>query len=146
MRRPYYRMRGKPVTEDQAFDIIRRTDNFFQDIDEIERYRDYIHCINFDNWLIHKNHHPRGYGWIHADGTVGCNAITQKYPNIEEFIDEWICKLINFPYLDLVIAVTSWNEAPYRYWKDEDFRKEWEMKNHDKEFYNDVFTGIYVHD
>lgn len=28
-RRPYYRMRGKSVTKEQAFDIIRRTDMFF---------------------------------------------------------------------------------------------------------------------
>ncbi|HIR13418.1 MAG TPA: hypothetical protein IAB31_05790 [Candidatus Choladousia intestinavium] len=27
-RRPYYRMRGRRVTEEQAFDMIRRTDNF----------------------------------------------------------------------------------------------------------------------
>ena len=29
VRRPYFRMRGKPVTEEQAFDIIRQTDEFF---------------------------------------------------------------------------------------------------------------------
>lgn len=28
VRRPYYRMRGVPVTREQAFDIIRRTDRF----------------------------------------------------------------------------------------------------------------------
>lgn len=30
VRRPYFRMRGRPVTEEQAFDIIRWTDNFFR--------------------------------------------------------------------------------------------------------------------
>ena len=29
VKRPYFRMRGRPVTEEQAFDIIRRTDTFF---------------------------------------------------------------------------------------------------------------------
>lgn len=29
VRQPYFRMRGRPVTEEQAFDIIRRTDHFF---------------------------------------------------------------------------------------------------------------------
>lgn len=28
-RRPYYRMRGKPISEEQAFEIIRRTERFF---------------------------------------------------------------------------------------------------------------------
>lgn len=28
-RRPYYQMRGRSVSREQAFDIIRRTDNFF---------------------------------------------------------------------------------------------------------------------
>ena len=78
VRRPYYRMRGVPVTREQAFDIIRRTDNFFHyEIDAIRYHDDFIGGINFDNWLIMKNHYPDGYGWIHADGTVGGNAITQ---------------------------------------------------------------------
>ena len=42
IRKPYYRMRGKPVTREQAFDIIRRTDSFFCSIDGIDRHKDYI--------------------------------------------------------------------------------------------------------
>lgn len=117
VRRPYNRMRGKPVTREQAFDIIR-TDNFFAEIDEIHHSGDFVSSVNFDNWLIHKNHYPQGYGRIHADGTVGTNSITQKYPELYEFIGEWFEKLMKFPYLDLVIAVTCWNELPNVLWED----------------------------
>ncbi|MDE7274907.1 MAG: hypothetical protein K2N95_18005 [Lachnospiraceae bacterium] len=45
VRRPYYRMRGKPVTEEQAFELIRRTDNFFREIDEIRRSDDFVSAV-----------------------------------------------------------------------------------------------------
>ena len=32
VRRPHYRMRGKPVTPEQAFEIICRTDSFFWEV------------------------------------------------------------------------------------------------------------------
>lgn len=44
-RRPYYRMRGEKVTQEQAFDMIRRVDNFFLfEIEAIREHRDYIGC------------------------------------------------------------------------------------------------------
>lgn len=87
VRRPYYRMRGKSVSKEQAFDIIRRTDNFFAlYIDNIKEHRDFVSCIDFDNWLIMKNH--ISMGWIHADVTIGVNDITQKYPEIETMLME----------------------------------------------------------
>ena len=134
VRRPYYRMRGVPVTREQAFDIIRRTDRFFDYVSAVCNHKDYIGCMNFDNWLIQKNHYPTGYGWIHADGTIGTNATTQKYPTVREFIEEWYKLLYAFPYLDLIIAVTWWNEGP---WGDETVSEE--------EFCKEVAVGIYVH-
>lgn len=112
VRRPYYRMRGKKVTAEQAFDIIRRVDNIFRLTDAIQNHPDYIGSLNFDSWIFDRHHYPQHYGWIHADGTVGCDGITQKYPDIDEFIAEWFIKMMAFPYLDLVIAVTDWDETP----------------------------------
>ena len=89
------RRRGVPVTREQAFDIIRRTDRFFYFyVSAVCNHKDYIGCMNFDNWLIQKNH-----------------------------------------YLDLIIAVTWWNEGP---WGDETVSEE--------EFCKEVAVGIYVHD
>ena len=147
VRRPYYRMRGVPVTREQAFDIIRRTDNFFHyEIDAIRYHDDFIGGINFDNWLIMKNHYPDGYGWIHADGTVGGNAITQTYPDIKEFVLEWFSKLVVFPYLNLVIAVTYWDELPPDVIFDKNERALFKTAAYDEKFYDAVLVGIYVHD
>lgn len=135
VRRPYYRMRGVPVTHEQAFELIRRTDNFFRIyIDSIEENDEFISCINFDNWLIMKNHYPQGYGWIHVDGTVGTNSIMQRFPTLDEFVAEWYQKLLAFPYLDLIIAVTAWDEGPHF---DEVLSEE--------EFDREIRMGIYVH-
>ena len=122
VRRPYYRMRGVPETAEQAFDIIRRTDRFLNFyVSAVRSHEDYIGCVNFENCLIQKNHYPTGYGWIRADGTIGANATTQKYPTVREFIEEWYKLLYAFPYLNLIIAVTGWNEGP---WGDETVSEE----------------------
>lgn len=147
VRRPYYRMRGKPVTKEQAFELIRRTDNFFAGINEIRYSGDFVSAVNFSNHLIHKNHFPQGYGWIHADGTVGTNGITYKYPEMYEFIGEWFEKLRKFPYLDLVIGITCWNELPNALWKDlSNKAKCREMELNDELFFSGVVLGIYIHD
>ena len=55
VRRPYYRMRGVPVTAEQAFDIIRRTDRFLNFyVSAVRSHEDYIGCVNFENCLIQK--------------------------------------------------------------------------------------------
>ena len=147
VRRPYYRMRGKKVTEEQAFDIIRRVDNFFQFYtDAIQEHIDYIGSLNFDNWIFDKHHYPYQYGWVHVDGTIGCNAITQKHPNIDEFISEWFAKMMAFPYLDLVIAITDWNELPPYAWEtflDSNYPYE---KENFPDFLEYIDCGIWVHD
>ncbi len=49
VRRPYYRMRGVPVTAEQAFDIIRRTDRFLNFyVSAVRSHEDYIGCVNFE--------------------------------------------------------------------------------------------------
>lgn len=67
VRRPYYRLRGKLVTQEQAFDIIRRTDVYLGcNFEEIKKNEKFIHTGNFRNWLFIDQ-----YGWIHADGLPG---------------------------------------------------------------------------
>lgn len=150
VRRPYYRMRGTKVTEEQAFDIIRRADNFFRfNINTIQEHIDYIGSLNFDNWIFDKHHHPYQYGWVHVDGTIGCNAITQKYPSIDEFISEWFIKMMAFPYLDLVIAITDWNELPPYVWEaicnSNHFNNPYKKENF-PDFLEHIDCGIWVHD
>lgn len=145
-RRPYYRMRGKPVTEDQAFEIIRRTDNFFVFVDSIRKHEEYVGCYNFDNWLVDTNHFPQGYGWIHTDGTVGSNTITQKNPKLDDIIFEWLRNLKEFPSLDLIIALTWWDEGPVEKWEKGIDEYILNTEEYDELFYDAVRIGIYIHD
>ena len=119
-RRPYYRLRGKRITEEQALEVIRRCDTFFSWDMHLDGDYDYddndnespecIRPINFNMWWFASNHLPDKYGWVHPNGIVGLNAIMQKYPNTQELIDEWTVIAKNFPFLDLVIAITDWDE------------------------------------
>lgn len=108
-RRPYFRLRGKKVTEQQAFEIIRKTDRFFQlETKSIQA----IDILHFPNWWFNKNHFPTHYGWCHPNGIIGINGITDKYPSLDELLDDMMNIKVSFPYLDFVVAITNWNEVP----------------------------------
>ena len=147
VRKPYYRMRGKPVTPEQAFEIIRRTDGNLESKIKDEDRKDFVHGWNFQNWSAMSKRFIVDYGWVNNDGTIGGSAHTYKYPTIDEFVVEWFRYLTAFPYLDLVIAITYWNERPwdvswdpYKEYTIDDF----ESDKFDKEFYKAVVCGIYV--
>lgn len=81
VRRPYYRMRGVPVTAEQAFDIIRRTDRFLNFyVSAVRSHEDYIGCVNFENCLIQKNHYPTGYGWTVRMERLGRMRLRKNTP------------------------------------------------------------------
>ncbi len=151
-RRPYYQLRGKRITEEQAFDIISLTDSFFDFYSE--HFRNRCPSMNFNMWWFNSNHYPEKYGWVHPNGIVGSNGITAKYPNIQELIEEWTGYLTFFPYLDLVAAISSWNELSPRKW-DILFAR-MKQRNHashygyeyeeDKDFLEHLQIGIWVHD
>ena len=142
-RRPYYRMRGKSVSREQAKELVRRTDRYSFELKDLVRdHPDYLGSLNFDNWLIDDCHYPKGYGWVHADGTIGADAITQRYPEFHELITEWLVNLMEFPYLDLMIAVTRFNEILL----DEDGEEiaETDHVRADKAFYSGIQAGICI--
>lgn len=146
-RRPYYRLRGRPVMPEQAMDIIRRTDRYLKDIEAIEEHPDTVDSDHFDTWMFDPQHYPMYYSWIHVDGTVGLDGITYKYPEANELIWDWVKKVKAFPYLDLVAAITNWNEAPNEIWL-EGFSKMIPIHEEtwDENFCEAVEMGIYVHD
>ena len=116
VRRPYFRMRGKPVTEDQAFDIIRRTDHFFSwDMRKYNLENLVSDRFLLDNVWYSPNFYPHR-GWVRPDGIVGQNGVTGKYPMEEEFLASILALKEAFTYLDLMIAVSDWNEIPDYLW------------------------------
>lgn len=111
-RRPYYRLRGKDITPEQAFDIISKTDsNFEMDYSE-SQLKGYLGCLNFTNDMLGVGSNAWSFGWVRPNGRIGLNFHMTKYPTIEEIVAELYTLLSTFPYLDFVIAITNWWEIP----------------------------------
>ena len=146
VRRPYFRVRGRPVTEEQAFDILRRT-NMPPANDNLMRgypWKDLVHASGIlDNkwwsWF------PQG--WVLPDGTVGMNDHSGiKYPCESEIVAALLPLELAFPYLDLVIAITDWDEVPPYIWET---LGEGDDGPHEREDYPDflehVILGVWLH-
>ena len=146
-RKPYYRIRGKSVTEDQAIEIIRRTDWV---IDHSEAAGpDYVFTCGFDNsWLCSKQCETSGFGWAHPDGTIGTNwVITYKYPSIEDVFIDGLSIALAFPFVNMIIAITDWNEQPPYAWEDETDKYEDEKDDNTyPDFAENIEVGIWIHD
>lgn len=150
VRRPYYRLRGKPVTEEQAFEVIRRTDRIFSRSIKLPADSDYIDGYHLHNWWFNRNHFPSDMGWIHRDGTLGGNGITDKYPNFKQLMFEVFGLINEFPYLDFVWVITEWNECPdeireHLWDKDEAMERKHKFEEYDG-FYEAIEIGLWVHD
>lgn len=134
IRRPFYYMRGKPVTEEQAFEIIRRTDDFFGDYRlSTHNHKDYLGGLNFYNCILKSDDCLQDYGWMHINGEIGIDTTTGKYPTADEILNEWIPRVIAFPYLDLIIALTYWNEYP-------------STEDYSENLYDAIVCGVAIHD
>lgn len=148
IRRPYFRLRGKPITEEQAFDIIRRTDVLLSYIDAIRESGEWIPYINFENNILNKRHFENRAGWVHPDGLIGINDVPiEKYPESYDFIIEWFRYLLGFPCLDIMLAFSCWEEVPPEVWETCDLIETWEYdKAYDEPFLKAIVFGIHVHD
>ena len=156
-RRPYYRLRGKPVSQEQAFEVIRRTDSIFRFGIQVPWNSDYVETWHINNWWFNRNHFPSDMGWIHSDGTVGGNGITDKYPNFSELLSDMVELIQAFPYLDFVLAITTWDELPEEMffcdredWEGDDqsyeeFEEKRKFERYDG-FYDAIDIGFWVHD
>lgn len=97
VRRPYYRLRGKPVTPEQK--------KLMEDTLDFDWNRmGYDHLANFGNFILDT-------GELYNNGNTG------KYPHIGEYISDAVHLAGNFPFLDLFIAITEWNEIPDYAWE-----------------------------
>lgn len=152
VRRPYFRLRGKPVTREQAYEILRRVDRFFNNIDSVYSHDDFIECLNFRSNVLPNRSYSDRWGWCHPDGFIGINDITFKYPEDNEFIAEWVKYLAEFSFLDIMIAITNWDEIPPEVWDkmSEDLfytNDNWDADDtYDGLFLKSIYLGIYVHD
>lgn len=155
-RSPYYQLRGKPVTSQQAFDILKKTDFFYTSFFykkkiELQRINQNAIWLGGDyfcnSWFIPHFLDGSGQGWVNSEGYVGLNYWAYKLPEIKEFAEEWAMHLHYFPYLDLFIGITEWNEGSPERWKvifHENFDPYAEYDN--EEFIDAIEMGIWVHE
>ena len=164
---PYYQLRGMPVTKAQAIDIISHTDNMFYTLQNMynnERKKQGKSCtykvhdaLMFGNsWFGDKDK----FGWCHPDGRISVNGNMSKFLFVDELIHILHYFVEQFPYLDIVIAFTKWNEASARaskFWYKE-FKKNLKLHVHNEDiwnireqmtyedFYKGLIMGYHVHD
>ncbi len=149
VRRPYFRMRGRPVTEAQAFELIRRTDfSLPSDVRRVDRVEHL--CVTICNdWYSTMSFVG---GWVRPNGVLGQNGCTaEKYPLESEFVRSTLPLKLAFPYLDLVIAVTDWNEGPKYAWEtyfNDDSPSDSDVFAREKypDFLEHIVYGIWLHD
>ena len=107
---PYFRMRGKRVTKEQAFDIISR-----ESVDErnqfIKRAENIIEESPALQFTEIKLHHTSRFDWIRSwidpDGAVGeTNYCAWKYPDGLRLMEEHMLNAKRYPFLKYVIVYT----------------------------------------
>jgi len=89
-RRPYYRMRGKSVTREQAAEIIP-----------------YATLFNTESQILNF------FGWCREDGFIGGDGMMQKWPTSMELLMDMFIIASEFDYLDFFIAITSMDEINF---------------------------------
>lgn len=140
---PYYRLRGKPVAPEDAIRIIAKTDDVFS--------FEYGLKGSIGSSFLRMSYFPRAHtfneyhGWVHPNGIIAQNLCSGiKLPTLDEILADLVRIAAEFPYLDMIIAVSTWSELSpvcwnmlgendaYKYYDDEDFAESLEM-------------GIWVH-
>lgn len=105
VKRPYYRMRGKPVTKEQAFDVIRKSDASI--VLNSRPSEEFINSTHFTNTRMEKSPFSMRFRWMHPNGIVGINYwFTYKWPEFLELLDDLLQYQSAFPFLDFTAAIT----------------------------------------
>lgn len=88
IRRPYYRLIGKPVTQEQALEIIARTDRFWTCVagsELFEKVRDqFVYTYSPMNAYWFYNLFPSQHGFVKPNGNVYSDGITAKWFEVNE--------------------------------------------------------------
>lgn len=141
-RRPAYRLRGRPVTPDEAVKIIAECDDLFS---YAYRLKGSVSCSflrmsYFDIAHAYNEHH----GWVHPDGMIAQNSSSGiKNPIIREIMEDIYGVAENYPFLDMTVAVSKWDEiCPAAYNLPVD---QWKYYD-DGSFADSIELGLHIHD
>lgn len=106
---PYYHLIGRPITPEQAKQIFAICDT------GVEKYplnhfdtQIYNALSNFYTTIFATDTVRRS--WVHPNGDIWLEYHCTKYTSLEEIVVDWMVLLARFPFLDIMIAVTWWDE------------------------------------
>lgn len=130
VRRPGYFLRGAPVSPQLAREIIARSafalqewfrdhcnENYwdyqngcpvYESCERLSQCTPFLDFVHFDNWWFEEGHDPMG--WCHFDGTLGGDGITQKYPDMVEYIQDWAPFAAAYPQVELMVLTLRLDE------------------------------------
>lgn len=162
-----YALRGVPVTPEQAIDIITKLDGLFN-VNSWDKKScrakwqpylgsDRVGFIHFNVDNFSEYFKTWSQTWIHPDGRIGFNGQTSRIPFFDELLDECISIAKAFPYLEIIIVSTYWeescNETLILYPKDgeswddvENISVPARIKRNSSEFLDQVEVGLYIKD
>lgn len=113
VRRPLVLVRGKPVTVEQAMQLITGEEPLFREPSDCE-------CGGFDRretrGVLKNIFYRSGYDWlstwVYTDGTIGGDLISlERYPELDEILPDYFHLARTYPFLDLVISYTTYDES-----------------------------------
>lgn len=145
-RKPYYQMRGKPVTPEQALEIIAKTDYLFADSLRVDGH------IGSGFLRMKYCNASAPHGWVHPSGAVGLNDFfVYKWARISEMAEDLTLLAGSFPYLDMFIGVSCWDEMPSERWAmchDSLYKTYTHEYKYYKvnDFTDNIVLGIWLHD
>ncbi len=119
-RHPYYMIRGKSITPDQVQKMLLSEYPMLSDQREWDLY-----CKKDDRGHDMLNHDAFGrifpsrsvfggaHGWLRESGEIGINDMCSlKHPSFQEIMPLWFKFAVQFPFLDMVIGYTNYDESP----------------------------------
>lgn len=112
VRKPLVLVRGRPITVEQAKELITGEEPLFGDGRNPE-------CWWFDprmkRGVLENIFYKSGYSWlstwVYSDGTIGGDLMSVKYPEWDEMILPYMHLAEKYPFLDMVVSYTLYNES-----------------------------------
>ncbi|MCI8375316.1 MAG: hypothetical protein HFI29_07775 [Lachnospiraceae bacterium] len=110
-RRPLILYRGRPVTKEQAVELVAGEEPLFGEGSDNMKWDDPRKCSGVLGALLWRRNRPLS-SWIYMDGTIGGNFVSKvKYPDLDEFLPDYMHLAERYPFLDMVISYTNYDES-----------------------------------
>ncbi len=114
-RRPLVLVRGKPVTVEQMVQLVAGEEPLFGEGPEHPSEREWALDPRTRGGILGNIFYRRCNFWIHpwvfSDGTIGGDLHSNiKYPELTEFLPDYMHLGEKYPFLDMVVSYTTYDE------------------------------------